>query len=110
MNESIRKKNSDDLKKKISKFLKLEDLKYETSSDMKSYINSMSINQARMHFKLRTHFFKCLMSYMSDPVNKAELWCCDACKNVDTQAHILWYPEYNKFREGKSPNSDKDIV
>ena len=85
-------------------------MKDEMGCEIKGYMHTMTMHQARMHFRLRTKMFKCKMNYMSDPGFKAELWCCDACKNVDTQAHILWCPEYKQLREGKSLKSDTDIV
>ena len=70
----------------------------------------MTMKEARMQFKIRTKMFPCKMNYQSDPSNKKDIWRCDDCRNIDTQAHILWCPEYKKLREGKSLDNDKDLI
>ena len=42
--------------------------------------------------------------------NKESLWQCTGCGNIDSQAHILWCPAYKELREGKSMESDEDVV
>ena len=50
------------------------------------------------------------MNQPSDKTNKATLWECNGCGNVDTQAHILWCPAYQELRVGKSLEDDADLV
>ena len=35
---------------------------------------------------------------------------CSECGNIDTQGHILWCPFHAHLREGKSLDSDSDLV
>ena len=58
VNESIRKKNSDELKIKIGEYSKLESMKDEMGCEIKGYMHTMTMHQARMHFRLRTKMFK----------------------------------------------------
>ena len=99
---AAKKKNTDDLKEKIQEYSKLEKIKTEKNGDIKDYIKDMSMSDARMNFRLRTRMFNCKMNFMSDPANTSDLWRCEACQNIDTQAHILWCLEYRHLREGKS--------
>ena len=42
--------------------------------------------------------------------NRSSLWKCEDCGYVDTQSHIIHCPAYQGLREGKSLNSDDDLV
>ena len=77
---------------------------------MKSYLVELTMEDTRMHFRLRTKMFTCKMNQASDRKNKATLWQCTGCGNVDTQAHILWCPAYQDLRVGKSMKNDADLV
>ena len=70
----------------------------------------MKMEEARMQFRLRTKMFTCKMNQSSEPKNKATLWECTGCGNVDTQAHILWCPAYQDLRVGKSMENNDDVV
>ena len=50
------------------------------------------------------------MNQSSDRKNKETLWKCDGCGNIDSQKHILWCPAFRDLREGKSMDSDTDII
>ena len=99
-----------EMKEKIYCLSKLEILK-EEDFEMKSYLKEMNMLQARMNFRIRTCMTKCKMNYSSNPRNKEALWQCQSCEsNIDTQQHIMWCPAYKDLREGKSMDSETDVV
>ena len=50
-------------------------------------------------------------NYKNDAKNLQELWNCDSCQSaIESQDHILWCPAYAELREGKSLESDEDLV
>ena len=105
----MEKKNGKELKDAINKYDKLSDLKNETYGQ-KSYLKEMDLRRARTFFRIRTKMIKCAMNQSSDNKNRAELWKCKACGYVDTQTHILHCPRFKELREGKSLESDEDLV
>ena len=70
----------------------------------------MSLHDARLYFRIRTGTVKCKMNQSSDKYNKETLWKCSGCGNIDSQKHIMWCPAFKELREGKSMDSDIDIV
>ena len=108
--QSIREKNSQNLKDKMEKYSKLEEMRQEEKCELKSYFSDMTMEEARTHFRIRSKMINCKFNHSSDPKYRAELWRCSACGNVDTQSHILWCSAYSKLREGKSLENDRDIA
>ena len=97
-------------------YSKLDELKDE-SYGAKPYIKEMSILDARMMMRVRGRMIKCKMNFSSDRANVASSWKCHSCMSgaveggaVETQSHILFCPAYSALREGKSLESDKDVV
>ena len=117
--KAIKRRNESELKDRIQNYSKLTDLQSETCCKRQKYLSSMTMAEARIKFRLRTFTFPCKMNQVNDPRHRAELWRCDSCSslldpdsqnNIDSQSHILWCPAYKKLREGKSLNSDKDMI
>ena len=102
-------RNEKDLKQKMNKLSKLELMKNENFEE-RDYLNKMNMHDARLHFRIRTKTIKCKMNQPSDRFNKENLWRCPACGNIDTQKHIKWCPAFKELREGRSLNSDSDLV
>ena len=76
-----------------------------------TYINNMSMKEAKTFFKFRTHMTNVKLNYKNDKKNREELWRCDSCKSaIDTQSHILWCPSYKELRAGKNINNNEDLV
>ena len=94
---------------KIEQMQKLEKIK-EESYGQKAYLTELQLNDARLLFRIRTKNINCKMNQSSSHSNKASLWKCDGCGYIDTQSHILYCPSYQHLREGKSMDSDKDLV
>ena len=76
----------------------------------KDYLSKMSMSDARLFFRLRTKTYKCKMNQSSEQGNKISLWKCTGCGRIDSQAHIMWCPAYQELREGKSMDSDDNVV
>ena len=100
------------LKKEIKRFKKLKDGPMPTEKfNKKEYMNSMTLSETRVKFKLRTHMFNVKWNYKSDPKYSRDLWRCDSCQSsIETQDHILWCPAYVDLRSGKDIKNDKDLI
>ena len=94
----------------MESYSKLDALKLKRKCELKSYITEMSMKEARTQFKIRTRMFPCKMNYQGDLSNVKDIWRCNDCRNIDTQAHILWCPAYKKLRKGKSLDNDDDLI
>ena len=71
----------------------------------------MTVEDARIKFKLRTKMLNTKFNYKNEPAYRAALWLCHSCQSsIETQSHILWCPAYAELREGKDINSDKDLI
>ena len=111
VSKAVEKKNNKELKMKMEKYAKLDELKEETECEIKPYLKNLTMKDARMQYRLRVNMFDCKMNYSSDIKNSATLWKCDSCMtNIDTQSHVLWCPAYAKLREGLSLDNDQDIL
>ena len=108
--ESVLKKNTTELKDKMNGYSKLEAFKNEETCELKEYFQTMTMEEARTNFRVRSMMVKCGLNQPNDPRNIATLWKCSACSNVDSQSHIIWCPAYQKLREGKSLDNERDIV
>ena len=106
ISEAVTKKNEKELRKNMIGYSKLEDFNKE-EYEVKEYLKTMKMNDARTFFRIRTKF---KMNQSSDKMNRSSLWQCTGCGNVDTQSHIIWCPAYKDLREGKSLTSDSDLV
>ena len=98
------------MKEEMVNLSKVEVMKEERFGT-KQYLKEMTMQQARMQFRIRTCMTKCKMNFSNDMRNKATLWRCESCETcIDTQQHVLFCPAYKSLREGKSLENDKDIV
>ena len=91
------------------KWIYLEEVK-EEEFGQKEYMSKMNMHDARLYFRIRTRSIKCKMNQPSDRHNKETLWKCTACGNIDSQKHIMWCPAFKEIREGRSLESDNDLV
>ena len=82
----------------------------EETYELKEYIKKMNMHDARINFQLRSKMFPCKNNFKNDPENTASKWLCKVCMQVDSQSHILTCSAYKQLREGKSLDSDQDIV
>ena len=106
---AVKEKNGKELKEKITKLEKLESMQSE-SFGLKDYLKELSLEQARVLFRVRTRMVKCKLNQSSQRANKAKLWRCDDCGNIDSQSHILHCPAYQDLRTGKDLKSDIDVA
>ena len=108
----IKQENEKELKEQILKSKKLEDSDLpEEEFGRKLYLEELDLTSARTKFKFRTKMSQYVkMNYSSSPEYSQDLWRCHSCRTkIDTQAHVLWCPEYSTLREGKSLESDQDL-
>ena len=72
----------------------------------------MSMQNARMMLRIRSKMVQCKMNFSSKKSNNETVWKCHSCMSgaIDTQSHILYCEAYKPLREGKSLDSDKDLV
>jgi len=107
--EEINGKELEEEIRKTNKYKKLSDMKTENYGQ-KDYLEEMDLNKARLFFRMRTKMIKCRMNQSSDRGNSAALWRCSSCGYVDSQSHLLHCPAFQVLREGKSLDSDLDLV
>ena len=100
------------MKDKINKLKKIKSSPLSDESfSSKEYLKEMSVPDARLNFKMRTHMFDVKYNYSHDPIYSRELWRCDSCETcIETQSHILWCPSYSELRKDKDLNNDKDLI
>ena len=92
-------------------YSKLKEIgKSEESLGIKDYLKNMSLRDSRTMFRIRSFMTNVKMNKKSDKTYAEALWKCDFCKSLDSQSHILWCPAFSPLREGKSLNSDLDLV
>ena len=70
----------------------------------------MKLRNARTNFRIRGNMVKAKMNMKNNEKYANELWKCDDCLSMDSQAHIIWCPAYAPLREGKNLKDDADLV
>ena len=110
--KAVRKQCENELKNEISKLEKLEKSKMSDEDfKPKEYLKSMTLDNARTNFKLRTEMLNVKFNYKHMPQNEKSLWVCDSCKiSIESQSHIMWCPAYSELRAGKDINNDNDLI
>ena len=99
------------IKGKIKKMTKLKDGPMNLENfELKTYLSEMSLTDARTLFRIRSQTTDVKMNQRSSKAHAKNLWKCSECGNIDTQSHILWCPFHAYLREGKSLESDSDLV
>jgi hypothetical protein len=79
--------------------------------DIKSYMKSLNLPEARMKFAIRSQMTRMVqMNFKRDPGYTKNHWKCQDCFTPDTQEHIIRCPSYQHLRTGKDLSSDKDLV
>ena len=111
VNKAVHKQNEKELRQSIENYSKLDDLQGDKHWEIKDYLKTLTMSEARVNFSLRAKMFPCKLNYSSDPKNSSELWKCDSCtSSIDSQSHILWCPAYSKLREGKTLDNNRDVI
>ena len=72
----------------------------------------MTMPNARMMFRMRSKMVQCKKNFSIKRSNIETAWKCDSCMSgaIDTQIHILYCEAYKPLGEGKSLDSDRDLV
>ena len=109
--KAVRKKSEEDIKIEFSNYSKLKHIDVETEGlKVKEYVQNMSLRNARMFFRIRSHMIDTKFNQKSDQKFAKELWKCNYCKNIETQSHITWCPVFESLRDGKNLKNDSDLV
>ena len=83
----------------------------EENFEKQAYIKEMTLNDARINFKIRTHMLDVKFNYKNDKKFSSELWRCDSCQTcIESQNHVLWCPAYRELREDKDISNNKDLI
>ena len=99
------------IKREFAKYSKLMNKNLEEESlQIKDYVESMKLRDARMLFRLRSGMVNAKMNRKNDRQYSMDLWRCNDCHSMDSQSHIMWCPAYAGLREGKDLKCDKDLV
>ena len=77
---------------------------------MQDYVKSMSLSKARTMFRIRSRMIDTNINKRSEKKFANELWRCDFCQSIDSQAHIVWCPAFAPLREGKNLDDNNDLV
>ena len=99
------------IKGKMKKMTKLQDgpMKLE-NFELKTYLSEMSLTDARTLFRIRSQTTDVNMNQRINKLYAKQLWKCSECGNIGSQSHILWCPFHANLRQGKSLDSDADLV
>ena len=110
--EAVLKANEGELREEILKLKKLA--KGEMSKEkfgVKEYIQKLNLSEGRTKFQIRAKMVQCVkFNYRRDKSFANDLWKCNFCRKMDSQAHILICGKYQSLREGKNLKSDSDLA
>ena len=108
VNEEIFHHHYKEMKEDISKMKKLEDIKNEDFREVKDYMKSCAIKQARLKLSLRSQMYDCRANYPGkyEEDNRG----CPACIEAggqdrqvveeESQSHLSICPHYSDLRAG----------
>ena len=108
---SIHDESLKTIRQEFKRFSKLENKNLEDEElEIKPYVKNMKLRNARTNFRIRGSMLKTKMNMKHNEVFANDLWKCDDCLSMDSQAHIIWCPAYAPLREGKNLKNDADLV
>ena len=100
----------EEIKHKMKSLSKTEEIK-DQDFQRKKYLETDTVEDARLLFRIRTKMVECKGNFQNDPGYKRDKWQCDSCNlEVETQSHVMSCPAYQDIRIGKSLDQDKDLV
>ena len=109
--KAVHKKSEENIRQVFDQYSKLKNKGYEKEDlSIKSYVKNMKLRDARTNFRIRGNMIRTKMNMKNDKKFANELWRCDDCQSMDTQAHIIWCPVFAPLREGKDLKNDSDLV
>ena len=90
LKNAVNNKNKKDIQEAFKRYSKLEDIKGE-SYEANSYLKEMTMQNARMMFRMRSKMVQCKMNFSSKRSNIETAWKCDSCMSgaIDTQSHFI---------------------
>ena len=108
----VKEKSAKMIKNELLSYSKLKKLGYDDDENLecKEYTRTMSLKDARTQFRIRSQMIDVKMNQKSNEKYARELWKCDFCMSIDSQAHIMWCPAFSPLREGRNLQNDLDLV
>jgi hypothetical protein len=99
-----------ELQERMEKYEKIDKIKEDNPTVAKQYLETRSIYDCRMIFRIRTE-----MLDLKDNMRrryKGSNTHCEACNQEvpESQAHVMVCPAYQEFRAGRNLSEDKDLV
>ena len=109
--KAIHQKSEENVRQVFKNYSKLKNKGFEHEQlEIKSYVHNMKLRDARTNFRIRGNMIKAKMNMKNNNKFANELWRCDECQSMDSQAHIIWCPVFAPLREGKDLQKDSDLV
>ena len=113
--DSLKRKTRSDILDRAKPYKKVDYfIMKEEEYEMKYYLKTMKLEQARIMFSLRTKTTKFIKShFFSDKKYASQLWKCSTeCDKIDTIQHIAFAcPKYEHLKRDKDlQNNDVDLV
>ena len=108
----IKKKNSEDILEKMRKSKKFDFLSHKDESfETKTYLKTMTLQESRMMFSLRSQTTKTVKTHqMSNKSFASKLWKC-SCGFTDSISHIKRCINFQGLRESLDiENNENDLV
>ena len=92
MKTAIRSANTQELQAEIAEYKKLKHSELVNEEfGRKEYIEKLSIQQARIKFKIRSCMIQHVkMNQKNYKQYEETLWRCDECGLQDTNTHLVW--------------------
>ena len=113
--EAVMDHHDSELKEKIKKSTKMENVKEDDFSKVQEYLKGKSIENARMAFKIRCEMVEDIKGNFKSKYKRQggeeALLCQDCdCGEVQTQSHCLVCPQWEDIRTGLELERIEDLV
>ena len=108
----IKIKNKADILERMKPYDKIDHKQMATEKyELKPYFKNLHLSEARDKFRIRSYMTRTVkMNFKSHKQYASDLWTCWHCPKIDSQAHVMICPEYEKFRTNKNLENDSDLV
>ena len=105
-------KSRQDILTKIRNYKKIDYFAVkEEKFEVKPYFKTMTLQESRMLFSIRTNTTKTVKTcFMSDKKYANQLWKCQNCEKIDSISHIKNCQFYEHLRENVDFSKETDLV
>ena len=70
VNKAVHRQNEKELRQSMENYSKLDELQGDKHWEIKDYLKTLTMSEARVNFSLRAKMFPCKLNYSSDPKNR----------------------------------------